>query len=342
MNVLNQNEKKVPTCNNTPLSTPISNRKLRRRSNLFNNSCKSLGVGRTIPIKQGLLYKKTDKSKRWKKKYVILLQDEMVYYNSLNDYMENCNGKSIKLMNTCIKPSTGMMKGVETKNSSMPGFTLTTLEKKVYEFEVDSNEELESWVKLVQEIIMSLIQHSGSGTSNIDKLLLERIKRLPGNEFCADCGNNNPMWTCINHGTLVCIRCSGIHRQLGTHISRIRSLQLDEFSNDQLEMLLLVGNQTFNKVYGGPCPENESIQDYIREKYVLRKFVRSTNVKELKESLSLRNVEGVIRYIANQLPFSKDIDASKFSIIQHFALQSSVTNHRGTTGQPTSKSNYHT
>ena len=58
-------------------------------------------------------------------------------------------------MNTCIKPSTGLTKNSDSK---MPGFTLTTLEKKVYEFEVDSNEELESWVKLVQEIIMSLIQ----------------------------------------------------------------------------------------------------------------------------------------------------------------------------------------
>ena len=126
------------------------------------------------------------------------------------------------------------------------------------------------------------------------------------------------MWTCINHGTLVCIRCSGIHRQMGTHISRIRSLQLDEFSNDQLEMLLLVGNQNFNKVYGGICPENENIQDFIRDKYISRKFVRSTSAKELKDALTARNVEGVIRYIANQLPFSKEIDASKFSIVQHF------------------------
>jgi len=99
----------------TPSSTPTSSRKNRRRSNLFtpskknqnsdadskdqngthgtgsgnnaNNQGPQLGSGRSIPIRQGMLYKKSNKSfsKDWKKKYVTLCDDgKMTYYPSLN------------------------------------------------------------------------------------------------------------------------------------------------------------------------------------------------------------------------------------------------------------------
>ena len=39
----------------------------------------------------------------------------------------------------------------------------------------------------------------------------------------------DPDWASVNFGVLVCIECSGIHRNLGTHLSRIRSLELDDW-----------------------------------------------------------------------------------------------------------------
>ena len=107
----------------TPSSTPTTSRKSRRRSNLFTPSKKNLGdegsggvpggaagvkdgkggtvepsvgSGRSIPIRQGILYKKSNKatfSKDWKKKYVTLCDDgRMAYHPSLNDYMSNVHG----------------------------------------------------------------------------------------------------------------------------------------------------------------------------------------------------------------------------------------------------------
>ena len=69
----------------------------------------------------------------------------------------------------------------------------------------------------------------------------------PGNKFCADCGMPSPTWASLNLGILICIECSGIHRNLGAHISRVRSVELDEWSSEHKAMLQAIGNDAFNK-----------------------------------------------------------------------------------------------
>jgi hypothetical protein len=50
---------------------------------------------------------------------------------------------------------------------------------------------------------------------------LERLRRPAGNRCCADCGTAEPDWASLNLGILLCIECSGIHRQLGVHVSKV-------------------------------------------------------------------------------------------------------------------------
>ncbi|KAK9066350.1 hypothetical protein SSX86_013673 [Deinandra increscens subsp. villosa] len=56
---------------------------------------------------------------------------------------------------------------------------------------------------------------------------VDALKNVPGNDKCADCGSPEPDWASLNLGVLICIECSGIHRNLGCHISKVRSLELD-------------------------------------------------------------------------------------------------------------------
>jgi Arf-GAP/coiled-coil/ANK repeat/PH domain-containing protein len=48
-------------------------------------------------------------------------------------------------------------------------------------------------------------------------------KLLEANPVCADCGNANPDWASLNLGAVVCIECSGVHRSLGVHVSKVRN-----------------------------------------------------------------------------------------------------------------------
>jgi len=61
-----------------------------------------------------------------------------------------------------------------------------------------------------------------------------RIRALPGNSTCADCNNVNPQWASVSYGTLVCLECSGQHRALGVHLSFVRSIQMDSWSQKQI------------------------------------------------------------------------------------------------------------
>ncbi|GAV74662.1 ArfGap domain-containing protein [Cephalotus follicularis] len=54
------------------------------------------------------------------------------------------------------------------------------------------------------------------------------LRRVCGNDKCADCSAPEPNWASLNLGVLVCIECSGVHHNLGVHISKVRSLTLDE------------------------------------------------------------------------------------------------------------------
>ena len=124
-----------------------------------------------------------------------------------------------------------------------------------------------------------------SGFEEPDKLLQQLREADQGNCWCADCGSGiKTEWVSINLAIILCIECSGIHRSLGTHISKVRSLTLDinSFTTDIVELLLLVGNRVSNMVWEAkldhaikPSPQatREERLRFITAKYVDRNYV---------------------------------------------------------------------
>ncbi|KAL5159628.1 putative ADP-ribosylation factor GTPase-activating protein AGD11 [Glycine soja] len=105
-----------------------------------------------------------------------------------------------------------------------------------------------------------------------------------GNKFCADCGTTEPRWVSSSFGVFICIKCSGIHRSLGVHISKVLSLKLDEWTDEQVDALAkLGGNTLLNKKYEACLPSNirkpkphssiEERSEFIRRKYEMQQFI---------------------------------------------------------------------
>ncbi|XVE92684.1 hypothetical protein REPUB_Repub01dG0120800 [Reevesia pubescens] len=156
---------------------------------------------------------------------------------------------------------------------------------------------------------------------------IDVLQRVCGNDKCADCGAPEPDWASLNLGVLVCIECSGVHRNLGVHISKVRSLTLDvkvwepsvislfqslgnTFTNSVWEELLqsrsafhvdltLTGFYKSDKpqllLTGKPC-HSDSIsvkEKFIHAKYAEKLFVRKTKDKQHPHSVAQQVWEGV-------------------------------------------------
>uniref|UniRef100_A0A8C6Y2N6 Small ArfGAP 1 n=1 Tax=Naja naja TaxID=35670 RepID=A0A8C6Y2N6_NAJNA len=66
--------------------------------------------------------------------------------------------------------------------------------------------------------------------------ILAKLLREEDNKYCADCEAKGPRWASWNTGVFICIRCAGIHRNLGVHISRVKSVNLDQWTPEQIQV----------------------------------------------------------------------------------------------------------
>ncbi|KAK3067545.1 Protein gts1, partial [Teratosphaeriaceae sp. CCFEE 6253] len=111
---------------------------------------------------------------------------------------------------------------------------------------------------------------------------LQELLLQPGNDKCADCAATNPGWASWNLGVFLCMRCGGLHRKLGTHVSKVKSLSMDSWSTEQVDNMKKIGNVEGNRRWnpkaarpGLPVDADEvdgAVERFIRLKYEQRAF----------------------------------------------------------------------
>ncbi|XP_018102247.1 stromal membrane-associated protein 2 isoform X3 [Xenopus laevis] len=111
------------------------------------------------------------------------------------------------------------------------------------------------------------------------------------NKFCADCLAKGPRWASWNIGVFVCIRCAGVHRNLGVHISRVKSVNLDQWTQEQIQCMEEMGNGKAKRLYEAFLPDNfirpqtdQAVEVFIREKYEKKKYMdRSVDLSAFRK-----------------------------------------------------------
>ncbi|XP_032920316.1 arf-GAP with GTPase, ANK repeat and PH domain-containing protein 1 isoform X9 [Catharus ustulatus] len=175
-------------------------------------------------------------------------------------------------------------------------FIIVSLTGQTWHFEATTYEERDAWVQAIESQILASLQSCESSknksrlTSQNEAMALQSIRNIRGNSHCVDCEAQNPDWASLNLGALICIECSGIHRNLGTHLSRVRSLDLDDWPIELIKVMSAIGNELANSVWeensqGHVKPSPDSTREekelWIRAKYEQKLFLAPLQCLEL-------------------------------------------------------------
>ncbi|XP_058408595.1 arf-GAP with coiled-coil, ANK repeat and PH domain-containing protein 3 isoform X12 [Diceros bicornis minor] len=250
-------------------------------------------------VMEGYLFKRASNAfKTWNRRWFSIQNSQLVYQKKLKDVLTVV----VDDLRLCsVKPC----EDIERRFC----FEVVSPTKSCM-LQADSEKLRQAWVHAVQASIASAYRESpdscyserldrtaSPSTSSIDSAtdsrersvkgesVLQRVQSVAGNSQCSDCGQLDPRWASINLGVLLCIECSGIHRSLGVHCSKVRSLTLDSWEPELLKLMCELGNSAVNHIYEAQCEglgsrkptassPRQDKEAWIKDKYVEKKFLR--------------------------------------------------------------------
>nr|XP_012631850.1 arf-GAP with coiled-coil, ANK repeat and PH domain-containing protein 3 isoform X6 [Microcebus murinus] len=260
-------------------------------------------------VMEGYLFKRASNAfKTWNRRWFSIQNSQLVYQKKLKDALTVV----VDDLRLCsVKPC----EDIERRFC----FEVVSPTKSCM-LQADSERLRQAWVQAVQASIASAYRESpdscyserldrtaSPSTSSIDSAtdsrergakgesVLQRVQSVAGNGQCGDCGQPDPRWASINLGVLLCIECSGIHRSLGVHCSKVRSLTLDSWEPELLKLMCELGNSTVNQVYEAQCEgagsrkptassPRQDKEAWIKDKYVERKFLQKPPTAPAREA----------------------------------------------------------
>eukprot|EP00596_Hydrurales_sp_CCMP1899_P000219 CAMPEP_0119036974 /NCGR_PEP_ID=MMETSP1177-20130426/5034_1 /TAXON_ID=2985 /ORGANISM="Ochromonas sp, Strain CCMP1899" /LENGTH=1026 /DNA_ID=CAMNT_0006997571 /DNA_START=226 /DNA_END=3306 /DNA_ORIENTATION=+ len=237
-------------------------------------------------IKQGYLLERSAGKilqQTWSREWFVL--DDSKLYKIKEREMET--GSSLDVQVVC---ETMLASIRELKSHEVPfTFEISYANKGSYTLQAEGHREYTAWVAAIRHAIEKRLmsdtftnsqrQGEASQVATAAKIRQKNtiiVKKIfEENKFCAECDKLDPDWLSLNLGCLICIDCSGVHRSLGVHISKVRSLTLDDLEPEEYLFIQRIGNNVSNSIWEASVPV-EYKKPQLSDSYAKReRFIRA-------------------------------------------------------------------
>nr|XP_033780994.1 arf-GAP with coiled-coil, ANK repeat and PH domain-containing protein 1 [Geotrypetes seraphini] len=261
-------------------------------------------------VMEGYLYKRASNAfKTWSRRWFSIQNNQLVYQKKLKDTLtvvvddlrlctvKPCLDYERRFCFEVVSPSKSCM--LQADSDKYHQTWISAVQSSIATAFNESREDSAMQrLERASSVTAATLDPSRSSHDSLDKKVLEQVQRIPGNAQCCDCKEPAPEWASINLGITLCIECSGIHRSLGVHFSKVRSLTLDSWEPELVKLMCELGNSTVNRIYEAridemtikkpnpSCSRSEK-EAWIRAKYVQKKFINK--LPEMGIRLCCRN-----------------------------------------------------
>ncbi|NXJ85280.1 ASAP2 protein, partial [Trogon melanurus] len=251
--------------------------------------------------------------KVWQKRKCTVSNGYLIISHSMLNHLP----AKLNLLTCQVKPNTDDKKCFDVVSYS-----------RTYRFLAEDEQDCVTWVSVlsnskVEALNLAFSKARGGGESNQEELtraIIEEVRGMSGNRECCDCSAPDPSWLSINLGILICIECSGIHREMGVHLSRIQSLSPDKLSSSELLLARNIGNSGFNDVMEANLPsffvkpkvhsDTAYRKNFIISKYVEKKYVKRSPAAQcsgLQEAVKDKDIFSLLQAYAENVDLSDPV-----------------------------------
>nr|XP_021137948.1 arf-GAP with SH3 domain, ANK repeat and PH domain-containing protein 2 [Columba livia] len=264
--------------------------------------------------KSGTLFKKSNGLRKvWQKRKCTISNG----YLTISHSTLNRPPAKLNLLTCQVKPNTDDKKCFDLVSHN-----------RTYRFLAEDEQDCVVWVSVLSNskgealnVAFSKVQGGGEcSQEELTQAIIQEVTGMPGNRECCDCSAPDPSWLFINLGILICVKCSGIHREIGAHLPRIQSLSLDELATSELLVVRNIGNSGFNGIMEANLPSlslkpTEHSDKALRKNFIISKYVEKKYAKRspaaqcsiLPEAIKDKDIFSLLQAYAHNVDLSEPV-----------------------------------